>query len=357
MARIIVGVMGDAYGHLSQALALAELAPQHEYLFLGAGTVREVVKMGFSFLEVPLPATFYANNKVDIAATLRNGSKILLGKNLSVRRIITQIERFSPCLAITAYEYFTSIIAKELGITCISLDNHHFLTKLRFETPRGQMLSRFLYALPLKLMFSKADHYFISSFYQFPPRDPKTTDVFPPVLRKDLRDVRPADGGHVLVYQSSPTFSKLIPELEKSGNRYTVYGYGEKPGTRNIVFRPPSRIGLLRDLATCRYVISSGGHNLISEALFLGKPVFSYPIHMAYEQFFNARMLRELNYGDYTLETVPRISCLARFEEKLTEYRGNIGKGDFCGNEQIAAKLKEKLGEVEIESKTEAMPT
>jgi uncharacterized protein (TIGR00661 family) len=206
-------------------------------------------------------------------------------------------------------------------------------------------------------MFSKADHYFISSFYQFPPRDPKTTDVFPPVLRKDLRDVRPADGGHVLVYQSSPTFSKLIPELEKSGNRYTVYGYGEKPGTRNIVFRPPSRIGLLRDLATCRYVISSGGHNLISEALFLGKPVFSYPIHMAYEQFFNARMLRELNYGDYTLETVPRISCLARFEEKLTEYRGNIGKGDFCGNEQIAAKLKEKLGEVEIESKTEAMPT
>jgi uncharacterized protein (TIGR00661 family) len=343
LAKIIVGVMGDSYGHLSQALALAELAPQHEYLFLGAGTVREVGKMGFSFLEIPLLGTFYANNKVDIAATIRNGSKILLGRNPLYKRIIDQVERFSPCLAITAYEYFTPIIAKKLGIGCISLDNHHFLTKLRCAIPRREMISRFIYALPLKLMFSNADHYFVSSFYQFPPRDTETTDVFPPILRKDLMDVFPEDGEHVFVYQTSPTFSKLIPELEKSRNRYTVYGYGEKPGTKNIIFRPPSRAGLLKDLASCRYVISNGGHNLISEALFLGKPIFSYPIHMAYEQFFNAHMVRNLKYGDYTLEVLPRISHLARFEEKLAEYRGSIRKGDFCGNEQIATKLKEKL--------------
>jgi uncharacterized protein (TIGR00661 family) len=345
LARIIVGVMGDAYGHLSQALALAELAPQHEYMFLGAGTVREVAQMGFAFLEAPLPGTFYANNKVDIAATLRNGSEILLGRNSFVKRMIGQIERFSPCLAITAYEYFTPIIAKKLGIGCISLDNHHFLTKLRCAIPRGEMISRFIYALPLKLMFSNADHYFVSSFYQFPPRDTETTDVFPPILRKDLMDVRPSVGEHIFVYQTSSTFHPLIPELEKTGNPYTVYGYGEKPGARNIVFRPPSRVGLLKDLASCRYVISNGGHNLISEALFLGKPVYSYPIHMAYEQFFNAHMLRHLNYGDYTLAAVPRISDLKRFEEKLSEYRGSIRKGNFCGNEKIAVKLKEKLSE------------
>jgi uncharacterized protein (TIGR00661 family) len=335
--------MGDAYGHLSQALALAELTPQHEYLFIGAGTVREVVKLGYSFLEAPLLATSYANNKVDIAATIRNGSRVLLGRNPSGRRIIAQIERFSPSLAFTAYEYFTPTIAKELGIGCISLDNHHFLTKLRYEMPKGQMLSRFFYALPLELMFSKADHYFISAFYQFQPRNPETTDVFPPILRKDIMNIRPMEGEHIFVYQTSPTFSKLVPELEKSANRYIVYGYGEKPGSRNILFRPPSRVGLLKDLATCRYVISNGGHNLISEALFLGKPVYSYPIHLAYEQFFNAHMVKALNYGDYSLEAVPRISCLARFEEKLAEYRSSIRKGNFCGNEKIAAKLKEKL--------------
>ncbi len=335
--------MGDAYGHLSQALALAELAPQHEYMFIGAGTVREVVKMGFSFLEVPLLSTFYANNKVDIAATIRNASNVLLGRNPYGRRIIAQIERFSPSLAFTAYEYFTPMIAKELGIGCISLDNHHFLTKLRYEMPKGQMLSRFFYALSLEFMFSKADHYFISAFFQFPPRNPETTDVFPPILRKDLMDIQPTDGEHIFVYQTSPTFTKLIPELGKAANRYVVYGYGEKPGSRNILFRPPSRVGLLKDLATCRYVISNGGHNLISEALFLGKPVYSYPIHLAYEQFFNAHMVKSLNYGDCSLDAVPRISCLARFEEKLTEYRDSIRKGNFCGNEEIAAKLNEKL--------------
>lgn len=343
MARIIVGVMGDAYGHLSQALALVELAPQHEYLFIGAGTVREVVKMGYSFIDVPLLGTYYAKNKVDIAATFRNGLKVLLGEKPFNKRIITQIERFSPNLAITAYEYFTPMIAKELGIGCISLDNHHFITKLRHEMPGGQMFGRFVYTLALELMFSKADHYFVSSFYHFPPQDPETTDIFPPILRKDLMDLRPADGEHIFVYQTSPTFINLIPELEKTGNRYIVYGYGEKPGSRNILFRPPSRVGLLKDLATCRYVISNGGHNLISEALFLGKPVFSFPIQLAYEQFFNAHMIRTLNYGDYSLEVVPRISCLALFEEKIAEYRSSICKGNFCGNEKIALKLEEKI--------------
>lgn len=335
--------MGDARGHLSQALALAELAPHHEYLFIGAGTVHEVVKLGFPFMAVPLLGTFIAKNKVDIVATIRNGLKVLLGENPLNKRIIRQIERFSPNLAVTAYEYFTPVIARELGIGCISLDNHHFLTKLRHDMPSGQTLSRFIFTLPLGLMFSKADHYFVSSFYRFPPRDPETTDVFPPILRKDLMDVRPADGEHIFVYQTSPTFSRLLPELEKTGNRYTVYGYGERPGSRNIIFRPPARAGLLTDLATCRYVIANGGHNLISEALFLGKPVFSYPIHMAYEQFFNAHMVRTLNYGDYSLESVPRISCLALFEEKLAEYRSSIRKGNFCGNENIALKFEEMI--------------
>jgi uncharacterized protein (TIGR00661 family) len=341
LARILIGVMGDAYGHLSQALALADVAPQHEYLFLGAGTVREVAKLGFQFLEAPIPATFYANNRVDIASTVMNGARVLY-KPLD-RRIIEQIERFSPHLAITAREYFTPGIARELGIRCISLDNHHFLTKLCFEVPKGQMLSRLLYALTLKFMFSKADHYFVSSFYEFPPRDPEITDVFLPVLRKDILEIRPSDGEHIFVYQTSPTFTKLIPELEKSGDRYIVYGCGEKPNGRNIVFRPPSREGLLKDLATCRYVIANGGHNLIAEALYLGKPVFSYPIHMAYEQFFNAHMLRNLNYGDYTIESVPSISHLSGFEEKLPEYRASISRGKFCGNDRIAARLKEML--------------
>jgi UDP:flavonoid glycosyltransferase YjiC (YdhE family) len=35
MSRICYGVMGDARGHLSRALAIAQELPQHEFLFIG----------------------------------------------------------------------------------------------------------------------------------------------------------------------------------------------------------------------------------------------------------------------------------------------------------------------------------
>lgn len=343
MARIIMGVMGDAYGHLSQALALAESAPQHEYLFLGGGRVREVAQFGYPQLDLPMPATFYADNRVDVAVTVKNAVKVLFERTSSIRKVLDAIEAFSPSLAVTAFEYFTPGIAKELGIRTISLDNHHFLTKLKLELPPGQGISRFLYWSTLKFLYSNADHYFVSSFYGLPCRNPLTTDVFPPILRSDVKSLHPGDGDHVLVYQTSPTFEKLIPALEQSSNRFIVYGLGEKAGRRNIVFRPPSRTTLLEDLAACRYVISNGGFNLISEALFLGKPVLSFPIHLAYEQYFNAYMIKKLGYGDCSLDEVPGASTLARFEERLPEYRKNIGRGEFCGNEKISARLQEMI--------------
>ena len=354
MARIIVGVMGDSYGHLSQALALTELAPEHEYLFLGGGTVRDVARLGFRFLELPMPSTFYANNGVDVAATLLNAARVLSDGSRVGRRVIEQLARFSPDLAVTAYEYFTPMLARELGIRCVSLDNHHFLNRLRFTMPPGQRISRMCYSLSLNLMFSRADHYFVSSFYGFPPLDSATTDAFPPVLRKDLAGLKPVEGDHVFVYQTSPTFSRLIPLLEKTGKRHVVYGYGEKPARGNIVFKPPARAGLLQDLASCRYVIANGGHNLISEALFLGKPVFSFPIRMAYEQFFNAHRVVSLGYGDFSLDPVPGSTSLACFEEKLAGYRVSIAKGNFCGNAAVAAKLGEMLGAGGLKSGTGA---
>lgn len=345
MARIIVGIMGDALGHLNQALALAEEAPQHEYLFLGGGKAGEVEKLGYRLLDLPVPATLYAKNAVDLAATVRNASKVLLAAGPSLKPVIEKVARFSPDLAISAYEYFTPVIAKKLGVRCISFDRQHFLTKLKFEAPPAQTLSRLLFGFSLRFFFSRPRHYFISSFYGLPPRDPATTDVFPPVLRKDIKSVRPDEGDHIFVYQTSPTFEKLLPELEKTGNRFVIYGFGKRTGGKNIVFKPPGRKTLLADLSACRYAITNGGGNLISEALFLGKPVFSFPIRLAYEQFFNAHTLKRLNYGDYSLDAVPSLRTLARFEERLPEYRRSIACGDFCGNEQIAARLGEKIEE------------
>src|SRR5208283_2201955 len=119
------------------------------------------------------------------------------------------------------------------------------------------------------------------------------------------------------------------------------YGLGERPSSKNIEYKAPSTSGFLNDLATCRYLITNGGHNAISEALYFGKPVFSFPIHFAYEQFFNAFMVASLGYGSYSLVTNPDAAVFRGFEKRLKEFRARIAQGEFYGNVKLAARLEE----------------
>jgi len=50
-------------------------------------------------------------------------------------------------------------------------------------------------------------------------------------------------------------------------------------------------------LSRCKGVIAPAGHQLLSEALYLGKPVLAFPQKGQYEQKVNARMLEKSGYG------------------------------------------------------------
>jgi uncharacterized protein (TIGR00661 family) len=340
MARIAVGVMGDSLGHVNHSLALAHAMPSHDFLFIGGGKAAEIAKSGRRVVEAPVPGTYYRNNRVDVFATAKNGLKVLANRKKTVRRIADILREYSPDIALTAYEYFTPRAARMLGIPCVSVDNQHFLTKCRFTHPPGQRIGRFLFRLPLELMYSHADRYMVNSFFPLEPLDPDETETFPPLIMPEAVGVAPSDGDHVVVYQTSPTFLALLPLLQELRGPFFIYGFGERPSQKNLHFRRPSRATFLDELASCRYVVANGGHNVISEALYFGKPVFSFPIAGAYEQFVNAWMLSALGYGDHSLSPSPGLEALSRFERTLDEYRARIRKGDFLGNHRMAARLE-----------------
>jgi uncharacterized protein (TIGR00661 family) len=156
--------------------------------------------------------------------------------------------------------------------------------------------------------------------------------------------VAPSDGDHVLVYQTSPTFEALFPVLEEMPHHFIIYGFGKRPSRKNLEFRPPSRERFVEELANCRYAITNGGHTAISEALYFGKPVFAFPIRLAFEQFFNACMLAKFGYGQYSLDPVPTRKDLEQFETRIEQYRLRIGAGKFCGNARVVARLREIIG-------------
>src|SRR5262249_40416467 len=123
--------------------------------------------------------------------------------------------------------------------------------------------------------------------------------LVPPIVRPAIVAARPLRGEHVLVYSGGG--EALIEALGDCGVACRVYGMRDGPevGTTAgaIEFRPRSVDGFLEDLVTGRGVVTGGGFSLLSEAVYLGKPVLSVPLQGQFEQLMNARYLHREGFG------------------------------------------------------------
>jgi uncharacterized protein (TIGR00661 family) len=338
MGRILYAVMGDASGHVSEALAVAQGMPQHDFLFLGGGKVHELQAEGYPVENLPMLSTFYKNNAVDLWATAQNGLKVLWANRNTRRRIHHIIREFQPDLILANYEYFTPLAAMEMSRPCISIDHQHILTACRFNPPLAETLSRFMTCSCVRSLYSNCSQYIIVSFFDLPPKNPGTTIVLPPILRKAVKTITPRAGDHILVYQTSSTFHRIFPVLQAIDARFLIYGFGARPPRRNLIFKPYSPNRFLQDMASSRYVITNGGHNVICEALHFGKPVLSLPIANAHEQFVNAYYLARYGYGQYST-ALPPISFFRDFEKDLEKFKSRIGRSRFYGNDALVERL------------------
>ncbi|MBI4859589.1 MAG: hypothetical protein HY815_04915 [Candidatus Riflebacteria bacterium] len=329
MARFLCGVMGDAWGHVHEALALTEALRGHEFLFVGGGRALELDRTGFAVHEVPVPGTVYADNRVDALATLRRAL------------VAAVIREFETDLVLSLYEIVTAVAARRAGVPCYSLDHQHLLTHCSFGRPPGQAGSRWGLSLSMRLLYSWPRSYLVHSFFPVTPLLPDRTEVFAPLLSPRLEEIAPTRGDHVVIYQTSPTFRALVPALARLSGPCRCYGFGERPPAGAVTFHRFSRERFLADLSSCRYLVANGSHTVLSEALHLGKPVLAFPIAGAYEQFVNARMLRELGYGDCSLASDPGPELFELFEQRLPEYESRLTGGEFHGTARLAARLEQ----------------
>jgi len=157
--------------------------------------------------------------------------------------------------------------------------------------------------------------------------------VAPPILRQSVIERAPSRGEHIVVYQSCGIYDAFAPYLRRIDREFRIYGYKIDKVDGNLTFRSYSEEGFLDDLASCAYVVCGGSHNLMSEALYYGKPVLSFPVAGAFEQTLNALYLERLGYG--RMADMARLTpeLLPDFERGLDARRSRIATGSFCGND------------------------
>jgi len=336
--------MGDSGGHINRSLAVARELPEHEFLFVGGGCVEGAQEEGHGYSSLPMVSTVVRGNSVALAETVGHFARVITGYRRIIKETCRVLEAFKPDLAVTDYEFFLPRAAMKCGVRCLSLDHQHIITHAEHSPAPGSMINRLLTTSSINSLFSSAGSYVVSSFFDLPPKGDRTR-IIPPVIKRDILDVNPEEGAHVVVYMRTGLNKELAAGLSGLNRPCRIYGTGKGPQQGNLEFRPSDREGFLADLASCAYVICNGGHTLTSEALQLGKPVLAFPASLFYEQHVNAYYLERLKYG---LAGDPRRGvgrALREFEQRLSEFRASLQGKDFFGNVKAASVLRSALAE------------
>jgi uncharacterized protein (TIGR00661 family) len=352
MAKIIYGISGEGRGHSSRSRVIIEhLIKQghqvkiftsqkgYDYLSQFFDDVNKVMGLGFVF----------KGEKVEVLQTIKFNIKNALTKGgKSLNKLFKAVEEFKPDLAITDFEPFVPIAAKKLRIPFYSINHQNFICHSKLEYPI-KWTDDFLKAYAVTdNMYQFAKKYYVTSFY-FPEVKKKMKGRainFSPILRKEVLKQKPATGKFILLYATTPEAKKVFTLLNKTKEKYVAYGFKNMKNKKNIIFKQASTEGFLKDLANCKAVITNGGYTLMSEALYLGKPIYSIPINNQFEQMINAYYLEKLGYGLYDMKA--NVKRLNQFIEGLDYFKKNIArnKKSFNGNNFIFAELNKILRKI-----------
>lgn len=121
--------------------------------------------------------------------------------------------------------------------------------------------------------------------------------ILPPIIKTSILKSNPYDLGHICIYLPSYKTNFLLKEI-KNQKDFIFHWFDAKVKTvskeDNIVWHPIDNELFTKSLITCHGLITGGGFETPSEALYMGKKLLSIPISGQYEQQCNAAALAKM---------------------------------------------------------------
>ncbi|HZY03763.1 MAG TPA: MJ1255/VC2487 family glycosyltransferase [Anaeromyxobacteraceae bacterium] len=351
--RILYGVVGEGMGHaLRSRVVLDELTREHQVQVVVSGRAHDYLKARESdrlgVTRIWGLTMVYEDNEVRNFRTVLENVRgaVTGGLPKNVKAYFEVATRFDPEVVVSDFETWSYLFAKSRGLPVISIDNQQIINRCthRPEILAGHEADFRLARAVVKAKLPGCFHYLVTTFF-YPSVSKPRTSLHPPVLRSEILAARPEPGDHLLVYQTSASYARLLEVLRRSGVECRVYGVRrgirEEQVEGNLRFRPFSEAGFVEDLRRARGVLSNGGFTLMGEAVSLHKPMLSVPVKKQFEQVLNARYLDSLGYGMAADEVTPAV--LGRFLERLPELSRSVAAYRQDGNRELLGTLAERL--------------
>lgn len=325
-------------GHATRSCVILEHLVQqgHEVEIITSGRAVEFLQRRFEKVKrIRGFHVIYEHNRVRRGMTLlSNVAQGAAGLPQNIAAYFELIHEFRPEVIISDFESWTYLYAKMHGLPIISVDNIQLINRCTHDADiigKHQVDFRVI-RLFIKSKLPFCNHYIITSFVRPPIRRPRTT-LYPPILRPEVIAAQKSIGDHLLVYQTAEGNNALVDTLKRIGIPCRIYGMrrdiSEDQFDENLCHRPFSETQFIADLASCKGVIAGGGFTLMSEAVYLHKPMLAIPIGHQFEQILNAAYLQREGFGlatdspDDPQVVMDFIQAIPEYQRKLEGYSQN----------------------------------
>lgn len=308
--KILFAIQGTGNGHLSRARDIyPELVKYAEVDVLVSGYQSEVAqafpvryrRQGLSFI-------FGKKGGVSIAATLKRSNPFRLIKDI----LTLPLREYD--LVVNDFEPVSAWAAKYRGVPVVSLSHQYAV--MDPEAPRPLKKDRLGHWI--------LHHYApVSSGYGF-HFDRYEQHMFPPVIRKEIRELVANTGNYYTVYLPAYDDNALIRFLSQLKNTsFQVFSKHNKAPFQfeNISVQPIDNDAFIKSLANCKGALMAAGFEGPAEALYLKKKLMVVPMKGQYEQQCNAAALETLGVPVIpylSAATLKRVRFWLQQESKVT---------------------------------------
>ncbi|WP_297897957.1 MJ1255/VC2487 family glycosyltransferase [Methanobrevibacter sp.] len=347
--KIFYAVCGEGMGHAVRSAVILEKLTKEEnkdkyeiYIFSSDRAYKYLNSKFDNVFEIGGFNTVYENNEVKNKRTLLNAIKTTpnnLKENYGI--LFKKAREVKPNIIISDFENYSSILSKIINVPLISLDNIHMITQTLVDYPPYHRQDMLKAKSVIRSYIMRPKRYILTSYFFPKIKNPDKAVIYPPVIRDKIKNLKTKYDDYIFVYQTSDSNKELIKTLKEFDEKFIVYGFNKEGNEENLTFRKFNEDKIYDDMCNAKAVISNGGFTLISEAIYLKKPIYSIPAIGNFEQLLNGFYIDKLGYGE--MHEKINVSTLKSFLNNLKKYQKNLYNIKNSDNSEIIQELERSI--------------
>lgn len=281
--KILYAVQATGNGHISRAKQLIPYLQKY-------GTVDCFVS-GANYSLIPEFSVKYKSKGVSLFYS--KCGKIDFFKSVYKNNIFKAVQEATQ-LPVNDYDFVINDFESITALACriknkASISIGHQASFMSPKVPRPQ--SKSLLGELVLTNYAKCSNYVGLHFRRY------DDFIFEPIIKEEIKNSDPVNKGHITIYLPSFRIDCIKDSLLKLTDlNFHFFSHETKSvyNQKNITFYPIQDSYFTKSLIECHGLITGGGFETPSEALYLNKKLLSIPIIGQYEQLCNATALQNL---------------------------------------------------------------